>query len=91
MHACALAEELGIRRILIPAFAGVLSALGMALADLRRDYRRAVLQPLRQLEGEGGGSLLAQWAEPLIRQATSRPARAGALLESGSALPRPVL
>jgi N-methylhydantoinase A len=69
MHACALAEELGIRRILIPAFAGVLSALGMALADLRRDYRRAVLQPLRQLEGEGGGSLLAQWAEPLIRQA----------------------
>ncbi|WP_457482477.1 hydantoinase/oxoprolinase family protein [Thermostichus sp. MS-CIW-38] len=69
MHACALAEELGIRTILIPAACGVLSALGMALADLRRDYRRAILQPLRQLTSASGGSLLAQWAEPLIRQA----------------------
>ncbi len=69
MHACALAEELGMRKILIPVACGVLSALGMALADLRRDYRRAVLQPLRQLESDSEGSLLAQWADPLIRQA----------------------
>ncbi|MFS8907663.1 hydantoinase/oxoprolinase family protein [Synechococcus sp. OH2] len=69
MHACALAEELGIRRILIPAFAGVLSALGMAVANLQRDYRRAILQPLRQLESAAEGSLLAPWAAPLIRQA----------------------
>ncbi|MEN9262183.1 MAG: hydantoinase/oxoprolinase family protein [Thermostichus sp. HHBFW_bins_43] len=67
MHACALAEALGIRRILIPAACGVLSALGMALADLRRDYRRAVLQPLPHLGLEG--SHLGQWAEPLIHQA----------------------
>ncbi len=38
MHACALAEELGIRRILVPLACGVLSALGLALGDLRRDY-----------------------------------------------------
>lgn len=67
MHACALAEELGIGRILIPAACGVLSALGMALADLRRDYRRAILQPLRQLGAEG--SHLSHWAAPLIHQA----------------------
>ena len=41
----------------------------MALADLRRDYRRAILQPLQRLASDSGGSLLAQWAEPLIRQA----------------------
>ncbi|MGF7234418.1 MAG: hydantoinase/oxoprolinase family protein [Frankia sp.] len=38
MHACALAEELGIGRILVPLACGVLSALGLALSDVRRDY-----------------------------------------------------
>src|SRR5581483_600738 len=38
LHACALAEELGIRRVLVPRAAGVLSALGLAAAHLRRDY-----------------------------------------------------
>ena len=38
LHACALAEDLGIERVLIPRASGVLSALGLAVADLRRDY-----------------------------------------------------
>jgi N-methylhydantoinase A len=38
LHACALADELGIERILVPHASGVLSALGLAVADLRRDY-----------------------------------------------------
>jgi N-methylhydantoinase A len=38
LHACALAEELGIGRVLVPLTSGVLSALGLAVADLRRDY-----------------------------------------------------
>ncbi len=42
MHACGLAMELGIQTILIPAACGVLSALGMAVAPVRRDYRRAM-------------------------------------------------
>ena len=37
MHACALAEELQIETVLIPRAAGVLSALGLAISDLRRD------------------------------------------------------
>ncbi|MBD0291347.1 MAG: hydantoinase/oxoprolinase family protein [Thermoleophilia bacterium] len=37
MHACALADELGIRTVLVPRAGGVLSALGLALAPLRRD------------------------------------------------------
>ncbi len=47
-HACALAEELGMRRVLVPLACGVLSALGLALGDVRRDY----LRPLRGLLGE---------------------------------------
>ena len=38
MHACALAEELGMQTVLVPRESGVLSALGLAISDLRRDY-----------------------------------------------------
>ena len=37
MHAMAVAEELGISRVLVPRLPGHLSALGQMLADLRRD------------------------------------------------------
>ena len=37
LHACAIAEELGIRRILCPRSSGVLCALGLAAAPARRD------------------------------------------------------
>jgi N-methylhydantoinase A len=43
LHVCELARELEIDRILIPAQAGVLSALGMALSGLRRDFSRTLL------------------------------------------------
>src|SRR5207253_1814405 len=37
LHACALAEELGMEAVVVPATAGVLSALGLAAGDERRD------------------------------------------------------
>ena len=43
LHACELAEELDIRTVLVPEHAGVLSALGMLLADRIRDYAAGVL------------------------------------------------
>ena len=41
LHACALADELGIGTVLVPAAAGVLSALGLVAADERRDAVRS--------------------------------------------------
>lgn len=38
LHACEMAEELGIRTVIVPRLAGALSALGMLLADRTRDY-----------------------------------------------------
>ena len=38
MHACEIATDLGIGEVLVPRHAGVLSALGMLMADVRRDY-----------------------------------------------------
>jgi N-methylhydantoinase A/oxoprolinase/acetone carboxylase beta subunit len=43
LHACALADELGIRRILCPRASGVLSALGLAAAAPRRDVSQTVM------------------------------------------------
>jgi len=37
MHGVALAAELGINKVLVPAAAGVFSAFGMLMSDLRRD------------------------------------------------------
>ena len=51
LHATAIAEELGIRRILCPRASGVLSALGLAAAAPRRDataaFDAAAVGPLR--------------------------------------------
>jgi N-methylhydantoinase A len=53
MHACALAEELGMGTVLVPRAGGVLSALGLAISDLRRDYVRPYLVDLKEVdEGE---------------------------------------
>jgi N-methylhydantoinase A len=46
LHACALADELGIETVLVPEAAGVLSALGLALGDERRDHVRSLVVPL---------------------------------------------
>ena len=43
LHAAAVAEELGIERILCPRASGVLSALGLAAAPPRRDVSRTVM------------------------------------------------
>jgi N-methylhydantoinase A/oxoprolinase/acetone carboxylase beta subunit/N-methylhydantoinase B/oxoprolinase/acetone carboxylase alpha subunit len=43
LHAAAIADELGITRIVVPRAAGVLSALGLAAAQRRRDEARSVL------------------------------------------------
>jgi N-methylhydantoinase A len=50
LHACALAEELGMERVLVPLASGVLSALGLAAADLRRDYVAPATVPFEELD-----------------------------------------
>ena len=60
LHACALADELGCRRVLVPAAAGVLSALGLVVGDERRDHVRSFVRPLAdagELPQEGEASL----------------------------------
>ena len=46
LHACALARELAIPRVLIPARPGITNALGCVVADLRHDFVRTLNRPL---------------------------------------------
>jgi N-methylhydantoinase A len=50
LHACALAEELGIEAVIVPAAAGVLSALGLAAGDERRDHVASHVRPLGEVD-----------------------------------------
>ena len=49
LHACALAEELGMEAVLVPAAAGVLSALGLAAGDERRDHVVSHVRPVDEV------------------------------------------
>jgi N-methylhydantoinase A len=60
LHACALAEELGMKTVLVPAAAGVLSALGLVAAAERRDAVQTYVVPLAgagELPDEGEADL----------------------------------
>ncbi len=60
LHACALAEELGMSTVLVPAAAGVLSALGLVAAEERRDHVRSyvvALEDAGELPDEGEADL----------------------------------
>src|SRR3954462_12264212 len=50
LHACALAEELGMEAVVVPAAAGVLSALGLAAGDERRDRVTSYVRPLAEVD-----------------------------------------
>ena len=49
LHACELADGLGVSTVLVPEAAGVLSALGLAVGDERRDHVRSEVRPLAEV------------------------------------------
>jgi N-methylhydantoinase A/oxoprolinase/acetone carboxylase beta subunit len=65
LHACDLAEALDIRTVLIPEHSGVLSALGMLLADVVKDYSASILKPTASLTE----AHLREAFEPLLTRA----------------------
>ncbi len=64
LHACALAEALGMERILIPVGPGLLSAFGLVAADTVRDYSLSVLRG-----DETGDETLRRLYRPLEERA----------------------
>ena len=50
LHACELAAQLGATQVLCLPASGVLSAVGLAAAERRRDASRSLLRPLAEVE-----------------------------------------
>ena len=65
-HACRIADRLGMERVLIHPMAGVLSAYGIGLADLRTVRRRALELPLGSAEIAGHVEVAAEAARAEI-------------------------
>jgi N-methylhydantoinase A len=63
LHACSLARALGIPRVLVPAMPGALSALGILMSDVVRDYSRTVMIG-RNVEGRAFGPSINTLLEP---------------------------
>ena len=61
LHACALAEALSMETVLVPPFAGVLSAVGLAIAPERREVAMSLLARTDEL----GGRRLGEACEAL--------------------------
>jgi len=70
LHACGLAERLGMQRVVVPPHAGVLSAVGLALAPERREGLVSVVQQTDDIESATLRALLLSEAERL-READS--------------------
>jgi N-methylhydantoinase A len=49
VHAAAVADELGMRRVLVPPRPGAFSALGLLCTDVVHDYIRSELRPLSEV------------------------------------------
>jgi N-methylhydantoinase A len=60
VHAAAVAEELGMRRILVPPRPGAFSALGLLCTDVVHDYIRSELRPLAEVASDHAEEIFRQ-------------------------------
>jgi len=63
LHACALADHLAMRRVLVPPLAGVLSALGLGVAAERRDVLASVMRRAHDLSESDTQALAGRLAD----------------------------
>ncbi|MCL5076572.1 MAG: hydantoinase/oxoprolinase family protein [Actinobacteria bacterium] len=57
LHGCQIAEEMGMKGVIIPPYPGVTSALGLLLSDIRHDFVHSDLVDLSTLAPSGMKSI----------------------------------
>lgn len=60
LHACALAESLGMQSVLVPCYPGAFSALGLVYADIRREVAQAL--PITGAKDWGSSGIRDEYA-----------------------------
>ncbi len=67
LHACELAAALEIPRVIVPYMPGALSAIGILVSDVVKDYSRTIMLPV---EGEWPGAMVSPMFKQLREQAS---------------------
>jgi len=60
VHAGRIARELGMRSVLVPPYPGVTSAMGLLMADVRRDHVRSRLEAIHKLDAASAEALYGE-------------------------------
>ena len=68
LHAAALARELGIPRVIVPARPGITNALGCIVADLRHDFVKTLNRPVASVDMEEVQAVLKLQADEGVAQ-----------------------
>lgn len=63
LHAAAIADELGMRQVLVPRASGVLSAVGLIAAERRRDLVESVLLAGNALTSDAAAEVVSRLGE----------------------------
>ncbi|MBI5653340.1 MAG: hydantoinase/oxoprolinase family protein [Chloroflexi bacterium] len=50
LHACELAQEIGMKKVVVPLYPGAFSAFGLVMSDIRHDYVQTVAKPASALD-----------------------------------------
>jgi N-methylhydantoinase A len=74
LHAAAIADELGITRVVVPRYPGLTSALGLLMGDARYELGRTFVAPLRNLDHARVGALIQELAAAAAATLGARPA-----------------
>ena len=74
LHALEMAEELGVRKVVIPPYPGVFSALGLLLADYRHDLYYSVHEAIENVSWEELDAIYVQLEEKAYRLLVSEGA-----------------
>jgi N-methylhydantoinase A len=76
MHACELAQSLRIPRVIVPAYPGALSALGILISDVIKDHSRTVLLRIvsdeKQKASMSKGKALSAQLDPVFAELTRK-------------------
>jgi N-methylhydantoinase A len=81
-HACILADQIGIRRVIVPLSPGTFCALGSLCADFRSDFVQTVNEPL----GRPNWEAIARWYADKEAEAACDLKEEAGLIESVVAL-----
>ena len=73
LHAAALARELAVPKVLVPARPGITNAIGCVVADLRHDFVNTINTPLDALESGALAAVFARQTEEGERLIRAEP------------------